>query len=239
MYVDDKGLIVQKDGDGGDSAQRTGFYYTARFIVGPLPGYKEISMGLVIEDFIRATTLLITPAGLIRNPVKWNDPKDTSRDQTTPMIIACGCLRLLEMVDKLRPKYLRYQNGDFASPQNLNEVRRALGKTPLLLGDLWAIGASYVRCRQAAKDMDDVGDDLNLLISLVFFNRYQSNAVTRFALKYYLKNRPTNFGCTKMGETDPVIGALVWYFREESGGNPEIAQAWRPIITKYREDLGC
>lgn len=234
MYRDVNNLIVQKDGDGGDTAQRTGFYYAALY----LQAFLGLGRTLIGEyEFSRAVDLLVTTKGLIRNPIKWNDPKDTSRDQTIPMIIACGLYGYEERVKQIKPRFFRYQNGDFESPQNANEVRRALNKYPSLLGDIWALFAAIIRCKQAAKNLDDVGDDLNLLISLVFFNVIKPSIIAKFALRYYLKHRPFNYGMTKFDEHDPVIGALMWYFREESGGNPEIAEAWRPIVGYFRSKL--
>lgn len=235
MNLDSNGLIVQADGDGGDSAQRTGFYYSALMIRSKL-NIPNDSIS-VNQPLLAALNLLITPDGLIRNPIKWNDPKDTSRDQTVPIIIACGLYGYLAQLSRVAPRKFRFQNGDIESPQNFNEITRANGYKPGILGDIWAYFAAVTRCFNAKSNLDDVGDDINLILSLSFFYVDNPTIISKYALSYYLNNRPVNYGVTKLGEIDNVMGALSWYFRVESGGNPELAEIWRPIVKHLRDNL--
>jgi hypothetical protein len=45
------------------------------------------------------------------------------------------------------------------------------------------------------------------------------------ARKIYLELRPKNLGNYLLAKPDPVEGALAWYHRAETGGNPELGQA--------------
>jgi hypothetical protein len=194
----------------------------------------------------KTVDLLVTSQGLIRSPTTWNKVSDTSRDQTRPMMIAMGMTNYFSdssmnrlNIFLLKPKGLigRYPNGDIASPENWNEWRRAIGKEPTWLGDLNACGDASLRCYQASKDLDDVGDDLNTLLTLVFFYLVKPTHLSKQALIYYLINRPPSYGTLTMGEVDHVLGALAWYFRKESGGNPYLAEMWREPLKVLRSAL--
>lgn len=249
MHLDERGNIAQADDNGGDSAQRTGF----------LQSVLELRTRLEIDNtkFLASTpwtfdaqwpTLFTPSRRLIRNPrdsstvPQWNDPTDTSRDQSTPMIIAFGLKGMREQVEWLQPKgfILKfYQNKDVASPSDMNTWRRAHGDEPTSFGDFWLMQAVAIRIRQAAKDLDDVGDDLNCFITLAFSALVKPTDASRAALKRYLMERPKSYGYTTLGIRDPVIGALAWYCRPESGGNPELADLCSELISALRWHLNC
>lgn len=242
MYVDKMGLIVQQNGDGGDTAARMGEYYSLRAMKSKL----GIAMGSVASgvcSFPAAIAQLIPNTQLLRYPAApYNDPKDTSRDQIRPFMIAAALLDYIGVVEQLQPKGFilkKYPNGDIASPENGNEVRRGLGQAPTFLGDFWAYGDAYTRCLNANKNgPDDVGDDINCFLTLAFFNVVYPTEQSKEALRYYLKNRPKNFGTEQLGISDPVIGAFMWYHRAASGGNIEIANEAVDLIKYFRKDLG-
>jgi len=241
MYLDRNGNIVQSNMDGGDTAQRTGFLESALRIRDLLGiGCSNIKEKIKPWDFQTQWPTLMDRGQLIRNPINWNDPKDTSRDQTTPMIIAFGLNRMDIQIKSIMPRGFmlnKYQNADIASPDNMAVIDRALGIKPSWLGDYWAYWGIKLRCSQAAKNPDDVGDDLNCLIESVYSSLVFPTAQSTKNLKFYLNNRPINFGVSKLGHIDPVVGALYWYFRADAGGNPELAEAWEPIIYTLRERL--
>lgn len=253
MFTDKNGLIVQSNGDGGDTAQRTGFYFAVRQLKLRL-GLNCLPMPDKLANFSAALCFLINNQGLlIRNPIKYDYPFDkdfgTSRDQTTPMIIACGLGGYVASVKMISPRGIipRYPNGDVASPDNLNQIRRALGKSPRFLGDSWAMGGAFIRCAQAKRNPDDVGDDLNCFLGLAFSAIISPTATSLEALKIYLSERPTNFGVIRLGEPDPVIGAIAWYNRPEgcyrppgeAGGNPELADECRDLVRVLRTRTGA
>jgi hypothetical protein len=242
MYLDQNGLIVQQSGDGGDTAARTGFYFGIRALKSKL-FLDQAPLAPGIKPLADACNLLIQNGYLIRNPVKYNNPKGndfaTSRDQTTPMVIACGLCDLKKDVEIIQPKGFLlkfYPNWDPASPSDMNTIKRALDQRCSDLGDFWSYLGTKQRCDQAKTNQDDVGDDVNCFISLVF-NFIRGNERTTETLKYYLKNRPINYGVTQLGEKDNVMGALKWYFRPTSGGNDELAEQCRNLVEYLRKIL--
>lgn len=261
MYLDSNGLIVQSNLDGGDTAAREGFYFGALKMRQNLL-INNSDCSLKSADFINAVNRLVTSGGLIRNPAPpYNVPTDTSRDQTNPMILACGLWGMMDAVRIMRPwGGLLYQNHDLAGPVDWNVYSRATGANGNVIGDLQAFGGGVIRCSQAKKNQDDVGDDLNTLLILSFFYICEPTSLVKSALAYYLSNRPPNYGTTKpcvvskdpqwptwVPEQDPVLGAISWYNRPfdvyrgqpASGGNKEMVDIWRPLISRFRADLGC
>jgi hypothetical protein len=82
------------------------------------------------------------------------------------------------------------------------------------------------------REMKDV-DDNNRIIAHLMAAEFKPTPISWLDRQVYALTRPKNFGNTLMGETNPVMGALVWYHREELGGNPEIAELYRPLVQKY------
>lgn len=244
MNLDENGLICfrRPDGylDGGDSAQRAGFYCAGKYLQG--------SANSGVQDFVRMADKLIIDGKLVRNPrpgdsdPPWNDPKDCSRDQYRPMIIAAGFYGLKDIVNVLvsNIKCMTFPNWDICGPDNLNEIQRALKCDPSVVGDTYLSFGVAIRIRKASRDPDDVGDDLNLLLTLAQAHYIKPNGMSEENLVKYLKFRPTNLGCERLGEKDPVMGAISWYFRRDDhgDGNPEIAEAWRPVVHELRKETG-
>jgi len=104
------GLYVQSDGDAGDCPHRCG-------IVLAYFGF--------LEDKINATNLVINvskvleirPDVYIRDPDKWNNPLDFSRDQASRLMLGIGVCGHLDMVKgyytKVWANGCRHQNGDY------------------------------------------------------------------------------------------------------------------------------
>ena len=182
-----------------------------------------------------------------------NDPDNFSRDQTTPLIIAMGLFsppmfhfRIKNMFRAQTKRFLKYQNADFPSPNHLGYYFRALNIKWLwpfhLLADLFFIPSVLESCglvprwkhetkRFVLPTMDDV-DDRNLILGLMLAYFRQPTPISFLCRKFYSKFRKRNFGNSLLKETSPVQGAVSWYFRPETGANPEISDAFRPIIAK-------
>lgn len=77
MYLDDKGFIVDKTGDGGDTANREGQW---AYITEEDRGWHL--------SFVAPTY----SCDWVRHPsqVPWNNPKNFTRDQATPLVAALG-----------------------------------------------------------------------------------------------------------------------------------------------------
>lgn len=78
-------------------------------------------------------------------------------------------------------------------------------------------------------------DDNNIIVQHLLAAVYKPTPISELNRYLYSITRPVNYGNTKLGEKNPVMGALRWYHRSEYGGeaNPEIAEIYRPLIEKY------
>ena len=210
-YVDQNGLPCQLGGDGGDSAQRLGMIglavnNTNAAIVPDLPNYvTEIDK------------LEIQPGIMIRNPIKYNNPDDFSRDQQSAIVIASGynndqarCKRLLWAHIQ---RFGKYQNSDWGAPDDFACYFRALNwyfMYPLvLLGDMFLLGSVLVRLYKAAQDPTDTSDDLDLTMQLIQAKENMATPISWAARLLYKKFRRNG-----------VQWAFDSYFSEASGAPP-------------------
>lgn len=95
---------------------------------------------------------------------------------------------------------------------------------------------------------NDVDDNVTILTLSVCRFKYPT-PLSWLASKVYGRLRPYNHGCAETANLDspvgpidlhpdtyhPVYGSLRWYHRAQSGGNPEIAEMWKPICERYFE----
>src|SRR5262249_12740595 len=131
-----------------------------------------------------------------RNPVQWNDPKDFSRDQTVPLVAAMGVHddgeRLERFYRELRRRNWFAQNGDImGDPVNRNLIHRARNEEPSRITDAPSLFlAAQTRIVGAMKSLDDVGDDLNMIVTLLLATVRKPNNEADAARRYYAKNRP-------------------------------------------------
>lgn len=98
MYVDAYALIVQQDGDGGDTLQREGMYAFGKWL-----RYNQSDNTVVIAEPPGRENpskifdkLEVRPGIYVRHPdpKKWySNPDTTSRDQLVPLIAYCGAYR--------------------------------------------------------------------------------------------------------------------------------------------------
>lgn len=208
-YTDANGLIVQKDQDGGDTAGREGdfwFYNGLMF----QDNYNNPEFNRVLE------LLQVEPGIFVRNPVNYNNPKDFSRDQTVPLILAMGENNrqdLLKVVfEKQVRRFFLYQNNDIGLPEDLNYYIRAFKYWPayplLLIGDFQMLINSIFRCI-IGRDLNNVSDDINHTLVLIQAQKYMPTPISWLARKVYKWFRPGG-----------VLRAWQWYFRTEAGGNP-------------------
>ncbi len=163
IAYDDQGLIVHKNKDGGDTAQREGWYWFGIWIRqqvlnDPWPVPRKLSFAEVIQ--------LLEPKRdgvFYRNPdlEPWNDPYSKeygfSRDQMVPLVAAMGVWGLTDPLRRLwnalpqdalggtkhtfngEWKTVFGQNtiftGDIVSPATINLFRRAWNEDPMLASD--------------------------------------------------------------------------------------------------------
>jgi len=145
-------------------------------------------------------------------------------------------------------------------------IKRALDRD-LLFGGLvdktLLDKAVDMRRDQATKDMDDVGDDLNLIVQLLLAAIRRGEQIKAVRARYALE-RPKNFGVyltsyrqsfpndygadrdTMIGRMEDgvrrlgwkpdcsnVYGVFKWYFRIESHGNPGFFALYQPILDAF------
>lgn len=146
INTDENGLIITPWGDGGDTAHSEGIYWI---------GNKLLKTNNLKHDFALVIALLqVEPGVFVRHPYQYPDPKDFSRDQTVPLLIAMGFWNektlLKSALKKQFKNYFRYQNNDVGFFQDLNYYIRSLKwwfLYPLLLiGDLVLLINTLVLC---------------------------------------------------------------------------------------------
>lgn len=141
--MDLNGLYVQADGDGGDSAHRTGLMagltkltgYNGSLIIGTILAYLEVGPGIYI-----------------RHP-SYNDPSDFSRDQASRIIFGYAVCRYKKSIRRwlkaMARRWFFHQNGDIMAPGEWRNVIRGLelwwAYPLLLILDLFFIGDVYLR----------------------------------------------------------------------------------------------
>jgi len=206
IYLDNLGLIVQRDGDGGDTAQREGWAWLGvwvRMYLLKNPWSKNLPVDL-------AGTLDLLEVGRTgefrRHPTQggWkSDPNSFSRDQLVPLLAAMGVWgdapRALRSWNAVRPCNVVWKciqgTSDVVGPDLVNLYKRAMDQMPNEEGDKFlALGAAN-RIRQAMANPDDVGDDLNLIVQLLMGLIRRPSVSLRDAVFAYSKNRPVCRGC--------------------------------------------
>lgn len=137
-YFDKNGLLVQKDGDGGDTPSHEGLAWLAAHFGGNFPSPWDY--GFFISD--------VTVDGkLIRNPINYNDPNDASRDQYRAVLVADYFQKSFlsyteEYYGNLPRNFLgwpRYPNGDVFSPQDYVLFNPNANYGLKLLSDVFAL----------------------------------------------------------------------------------------------------
>jgi hypothetical protein len=291
IYYDKWELIVQKGMDGGDTAQREGWYWFGTWIrCHVLNNLWTVPRNLTFNEVIN----LLEPGHdgvFYRHPKlpPWNDPYSSewgfSRDQMIPLVAAMGIYGLTDEVRRLwnalpqdvvggtkhtyNGRWITVlgqktvYTGDIVVWSTVNLFKRAWGENPSSAQDGEINLLEGVRLRLVqAKDPDNTGDDLNLIVMLLMSILRFPTATSGEAVKVY-KNRPNSYGSylgayrQRYGvdlsvsaaemkrrmddgiasgwgkDASAVYGAVRWYHREETGANPQLAELYAPIIEKY------
>ena len=216
LYFDNHGLIVQRDHNGGDTAQREGWVWLGIWV---RENVLKISRGINLPIDLETTLNLLevgTSGEFRRHPTqpKWSDPKEFSRDQMVPLIAAMGVWGQTARVQRSwnarrscrYPQLLNFPLPDVFNTKcvqgtpdpvfsdMVNLYRRAMRQQPDALGEGWLAGGVELRLDQAASNPDNVGDDLNLIVYLLIASLISPTDVTRHALARYATKRPVSFG---------------------------------------------
>lgn len=100
------------------------------------------------------------------------------------------------------------------------------------LGNLVPLHWEESNFRLRWKETRDV-DDNNTIVAHLVALKFKPTPISWLHRRLYAVTRAPNLGNTQLGERNPVMGALAWYHRLDAGGNPEIAELYRPLIEKY------
>jgi len=207
IYFDSNGLLVQRDGDGGDTAQREGWAWFGNWL---RSSELKMSSPVVLPISFAATMNMLehpTRRGEFRRhptqPGFRSDPDAFSRDQIIPLVAAMGVWGDVDRVKRSwaakRPCHgvLTCVQGtqDLIGPDLVNLYRRAWGEAPDPNGDLVLAGGVLTRLSQAQSNPEDVGDDLNLIVELLMAKVRSPSSATEQATTLYSKNRAVSAGC--------------------------------------------
>lgn len=252
MNLDQYGLPVQANGDANDQLQRVGMILTAAAILD-----EDMDISKLEHDCLNAISspnlLQPSPGVFVRHP--GGDPQTTSGDQLISALasfIAIGSGgHAFDMFKTCIQRFGFAQN----TKDGLNDSTQT--KTPdffiiralplflrmspvlypiaffadallvvsalLAVGPVWRDEGGF-----KARSPDDV-DDNSIILTLGTCRSRYPTLFSYLAIKLYSKLRPQNLG----NEINRPYGALKWYHRAGSGGNPEIAEMWKPICERY------
>jgi hypothetical protein len=256
MHVDELGLPIQADGDKEDQLQRSGMLLVGEILnrrvlnrTGSCKAVTGISAYTLISGIF--DNLQVKPGIYVRH--KQSDPRTTSGDQLIPVFASIALFGMwwewftltarLLLRAGFAPNYI--ERGKVKVPDFI--LVRAL---PLILRIHWIfypicyifdvlllLAAESAAAHRVWRDgegftdrsLDDV-DDNNTIITLLTCAHHYSTPLSKLALDIYLTKRPKNKGNTILGYKEPAVGALFWYHRKESGGNPEIAELYKELL---------
>lgn len=237
MRIDDYGLLVTDAGDGGDTARNE----------------WSLMLGLGHPRLLPALSLFKNDyKELIRNPkpdIFWSDAKQTSRDQTLHAFTYLASVHkpgFWKFVRAHLERGLLCQNGDLLWA-NINVITRAAGNWYLYpLSVLWDISLIFGALERIhllprwdqdslqlrfSNDPDDVGDDLNLQMSLV--QPGHASPIRWLARMMYKLWRPKTLGSELPGCLNVAHGCWLWYYRKEESNLLNLSQIWSNNCKKY------
>lgn len=204
MNLDGNGLIVSRTWagnlDGGDTLAETGRIYFLK---------RLCNIQDSLQPFEKAVDLLKNSSSeWIRSPSQWTDPKDVSRDQLDPMIMAINLYGLPSCFHCYRLLYgLRYPNGDIASPEHLSHFGRT--KWNKYFADLFMFLNTLIICFFSG---ETVANDLNHIISLCFAEYFGGTFISRQAAAIYLSHRDHNWALNSYYQPPSGNADLVQYY---------------------------
>lgn len=236
MYLDAKGLPEQQDGDGGDKLQRVGFWWEGMDVANHFPFVSGMAS---YPESLEALT--DANGNLLRDWVKYTDPKDISRDQMIPNIRCCGFYeryggkdRLDRILLNLLKNFSRYPNKDFAFLTDYACFVRSYSAWYLypflLIADAYLVLSTIFTVVLGLFDRTGwfwrkdkfVGDDLNLIGTLSQAKEVLPTIFSFLARKIFRHFRPG--GC---------MYGMVVYFDPSTGANTEFIDLWKPTVEDF------
>jgi hypothetical protein len=217
ICYDENHMIVDRSCNGGDTAQREGMYWFGQWVRQHAPELRPgrlygsprpiafSSFGrpnvIGVMDLLEEKDRTGRPTGRFRRhptQTRWNDPNEMSRDNVFPLIAALGVMgdydRLTRLVDHIQKKVwifnVKILNQDYLDAFNAY-IARARNDDPNSFLDHLELDLAVASRFANIKDMDDVGDDLNLTTHLLLaLVRYRKNHVAAICDKFANKRPP-------------------------------------------------
>lgn len=208
--IDQFGLYVQEDGDGGDCPHRCGIMlsYWGFTINNPSMSSLISPLRMSIRNHLE-----VRPDVYIRYPITWNVPKDFSRDQGSRLMLGFGItgyIGLMADYYKLVLKnFLRHPNGDLLGFGEPGNIIRSLGQWYLYPVVLVLDLKFFVDLHDRKKE--PWGYDCLFLQDLLFANKKYRTPWAYLAAKLYAKSDadvqitkylldPNTNGCKEAGQ---------------------------------------
>ena len=251
MHLDRHGLPMQKDGDRNDQLQRVGMIGVAEAL-GEAHEYDGRAPKLALQKDLQ-------PRPGIFTRYKGGDPGNVSADQLIP-VLAYFILTVRRQAWRMLATCLlrfgfaqNYKDGlDGSSRTKIPDfmliralplfARLTILFYPLaLVIDLLLVINALLQAGPVFRDdkllptrrsPDDV-DDNNVIVTLIVCRARMPTPFSVLAAKIYSALRPPNHGCKPGTGVSNVCGALRWYHRPESGGNPDIAAMYERLVAKF------
>ena len=260
---DQWGLIAQSPGndrDGGDTAQRTGAFYTGMYFL-----FKEnkVVIKKIQKEFEKELDkITVEPGRFVRHPdpSKWySNYENFSRDQTTSIVIAMGlyggvkeqlCLQknFQNLLDNKgfypnrlknwdnQVKSLPYDYNDIAGPSDYSTYIRALKlnkwKWALYLGDVQTFGQALINVVASYVTPNETSNDINFTLTLLQAKDTWPTLWTRAAEYVYYNFRAFAPDTAEMGRaSNPVQSAWNHYFDPRAHG-PAMHKVFQCVIDK-------
>lgn len=221
-HTDKYGIIVQADGDRGDSASRCGIYYTLRKLVEPREKTLRYKFQNCLDKLQVAKDTYVrhpdnkTPYSNGQLPQEYiADPKRFSRDQQSPLMVGLGFYdtsrsNLNGMFIAQLKRFGKFQNKDISGPQEVSTYIRAYNAwylyPVLLLTDLAMLVNSGIRVVKRHLNPDDTSDDVVTMLLTI--------------QAYYRLPTPVSWLSRKLYALSKPLDALRSYFREETQAPP-------------------
>jgi hypothetical protein len=262
-YRDQYGLIVQQDKDGGDASHRIGVYYYGLHLI-----YKDdaTSQKEVKEKFNKdLDKIKIGPGQFVRHPdpKKWySDPRNFTRDQTTPLVIAMGAFdRKDDLWSNFKnlvknwgfypndlknwtnePKSLPFDYNDIAGIADYGTYIRSFKAYAfypyLLFSDVSLLGNSLVRTFFSYFDKTDSSDDLLFTLLLLQSDEVMPTPFSKMSKFIYTYAKAKVLPPINGYKSDlPIQTSWDYYFRKEATA-PPLDDVYRCVIEKafYKHD---
>ncbi len=234
MNTDKYGLPIQADGDAADQLQRVGMIAVGQV----LAGYNIVTTDL---DYAMRWLLQVQP-GVYRRYYETATTNDVTADQLIPVIAYWSLLQNraeLQSMHWVFAQNTRKQGElnvktipDFMLIRALPLILRCYNLPNIIYLCIDSLLLLAVLCYTILnRGMDDV-DDNNLVITLVVCRSFKPSLLSRLSGRLYRSLRAANFGSSAYN-TEPAVGALKWYHRQEALGNPEIGELWGQLIKQY------